>query len=191
MRKSARPRRCCPRRSIDADDGYDGDDDDDDGDDDGDDELQVCQLQQQLGQKEAEISLLQAELSCTSVENERLKEQVDKLQGQLRGLICDVHNSKTLDSADRDDMVCAQAGVLAKSDDMLNDEAGHRHVLDQVPDEQPGVSSAQGASAPRLRRTARPSTPPRRAGNAAAARGPEGTAAPSSAAHLYHFQEES
>ena len=137
------------------------------------------------------ISLLQAELSCTSVENERLKEQVDKLQGQLRGLICDVHNSKTLDSADRDDMVCAQAGILAKSDDTLNDEAGHRHVLDQVPDEQPGVSSAQGASAPRLRRTARPATPPRRAGNAAAARGPEGTAASSSAAHLHHFQEES
>ena len=170
LRKSARPRRYCSRRSIDDDDG-------DVHDDDGDDELQFQHLQQQLGQKEAE--------------NERLKGQVDKLQGELRGLICDVANCKTLDFADHDDMVCAQAGILAKCEAMLDDEAGHRHVLDQVPDEQPGVSSAQGASAPRLRRTARPSTPPRRAGNAAAARGPEGTAASSSAAHLHHSQEES
>ena len=125
-------------------------------------------------------------------ENTRLKEQVEKLQGQLRGLICDVHNSKTLDFADRDDMVSPQAGILAKYDDMLDDEGGHRHVLELVPAEQPGVSSAQGAPEPN--RT-----------HAAAARGPEGTGtrAPTtpplpgrelrerSAARFQHFQDES
>ena len=115
----------------------------------------------QLGQKQAEIAVLEAEVfspeSPLNVENDRLKEQVDKLQGQLRGLICDVHNSKTLDFAEWGDMVCPQAGILAKRDDM------------------PGVSSAQGAPGPR-------------SANAAAARGPEGTAASPSAVNLRDFQ---
>ena len=105
----------------------------------------------QLVQKQAEIAVLEAEVFSPE------SPLTAVLQGQVRGLICDVHNSKTLDFAEWDDMVCPQAGILAKRDDM------------------PGVSSAQGAPGPR-------------SANAAAARGPEGAAASSSAANLHDFQ---
>ena len=102
----------------------------------------------QLGQKQAEIAVLEAEVFSPE------SPLTAVLQGQVRGLICDVHNS---DVAEWDDMVCPQAGILAKRHDM------------------PGVSSAQGAKRPR-------------SANAAAARGPEGAAASSSAANLHDFQ---
>lgn len=101
-----------PERGDDGDDDRGGDDDGDvdrgggdDGDvddDDGDDDVQVWYLEGRLEHREKQVSELTAEVWSSTRENGRLKEQVEKLQGELRGF------------ADHDDMISAKAGVLAK-----------------------------------------------------------------------------
>ena len=107
-------------------------DDDDDGDahdDDDENELQVAGLRRQLAHNLQQLQAAHLQISLLEEEVSASNVEKDELKKQVAKLTC-------------------STGWL------LDDEGGHLHVRDQVPDEQPGVSSAQGAPEPRLQRRA-------------------------------------
>lgn len=125
------------RRSIDDDDDGDAHDDDDEN------ELQVAGLRRQLAHNLQQLQAAHLQISLLEEEVSASRRAEGRAEDEL-----------SASNVEKDELKKQVAKLTCSTGWLLDDEGGHLHVRDQVPDEQPGVSSAQGAPEPRLQRRA-------------------------------------